>query len=137
MDLAERLDVGWGDLPGAPRLRALVAEHGAGRVEAYGLGLDLEAVLDVGAQERRGRLGPERERVAAAVVEGVHLLLDDVGLVADPAREELGALEERQPDLPVAVALEGLPPRGPHALPLARPRGQDVAHAPDRLDGHA
>src|ERR1035441_8055784 len=36
-------------------------------------------VLEVGAADRRRPLGPERQRASATVVEGVHLLLDDVG----------------------------------------------------------
>jgi hypothetical protein len=40
---------------------------------------------------------------AAAINEGVHLLLDDVGVLADGAAEELRPLEQRQADLAVAV----------------------------------
>ena len=124
------------ELAVASRLGPLVPEHGTDRIEAHGLGLDLKAVLDVGAQESRRRLGPEGDRVASAVLEGVHLLLDDIGFVADAAREELRPLEEGQPDLPVAVGLEGSPGRRLHPLPLARLGGENVAHPPHRLDGH-
>ena len=46
-----------------------------------------------------------RER-PVAVVEGVHLLRDDVGRLADAAREQLGRLEDRRADLAVAEAGE-------------------------------
>ena len=49
------------------------------------------------------RLGPEAQPVAAAVVEGVHLLLDDVGVLADRALEELRMLDERHAHLAVSV----------------------------------
>ncbi len=50
MSLAERLDVGLMKLAVAPGLGALVAKHGPHGVEPHGLGLDVESVLDVGAQ---------------------------------------------------------------------------------------
>src|SRR5262249_60452199 len=103
--LTEGFHVGLVELAIASRLRSLVAEHGADRVETDGLRLDLEPVLDVGAHQPGGGLGTEGERVAAAVLEGVHLLLDDVRLVADAPGEELRALEERQAHPALAVRL--------------------------------
>ena len=50
-------------------------------------------MLQVGAADGGGAFGPQRQAVAAAVVEDVHLLLDDVGAFADAAGEELGMLE--------------------------------------------
>src|SRR5262249_7866336 len=134
--LTEGFHVGLVELAIASRLRSLVAEHGADRVETDGLRLDLEPVLDVGAHEPGGGLGTEGERVAAAVLEGVHLLLDDVRLVADAPREELRALEEREANLAIAVGFEGGSARGLHTLPAPSLRGENVPHATHGLDGH-
>src|SRR5439155_25158185 len=105
--LAEGLDIELMELPVPPRLRTLVPEHRPHRVDLDRLGPDVEPVLDVGPHERGRRLWTERQRLAATVIEGVHLLRDDVGLVADAPREQLRPLEERHPDLLVAVRLEG------------------------------
>ena len=50
--------------------------------------------------------GPQRLRPPAGVLEGVHLLLDDVGRLADAAGEQLGRLEGRRLDAAVAGGLE-------------------------------
>ena len=50
---------------------------------------------------------------AVAIVEGVHLLLDDVGHLADGALEQLGALEQRHADLAIAVGAEHAPQHAP------------------------
>ena len=63
-------------------------------------------MLDVGAADRRGALGPQRQRAAAAVVEAVHLLLHDVGGLADAAGEQLGGLEVGRLDAVVAGGAE-------------------------------
>ena len=67
-------------------------------------------MLEVGSADRRGPFRTERQRAPAAVIERVHLLLDDVGRLADPAREQLGGLERRRFDPSVARRLED--PRG-------------------------
>jgi hypothetical protein len=85
-------------------------------------------------RRHRGRLGSERQRVAAAVVEGVHLLLDDVRLVADPPREQLGALEQGHADLAVAIRLEDSAGRSFDALPPRGLRRQNVTDSADSLD---
>ena len=133
MLLAERLHVELMELPVAARLRPLVAEHRAHRVQLDGLGLHVEAVLDVRAQLGGRRLRTKGERIAPAILEGVHLLLHDVGDLADPAREELRALEDRQTDLAIAVRLEDPACRRLHVLPR-RPLRQAGCHAPDGLD---
>ena len=46
---------------------AAVAVHRGDRVELHRLRLAVQAVLEVGARDRRGALGPQRERAAAAV----------------------------------------------------------------------
>src|SRR6185369_14737703 len=75
------------ELPVAPLLRALAAEHRADE-EPLLHALDVAAVLDVRAHEARRRLGAQREPLLALVLPLVHLLLDDVGRLADAAREQ-------------------------------------------------
>ena len=58
-----------------------------------------EGVLDGGADHAGGAFGAEGDRSAAAVVEGVHLLIDDVAGLADAAVKQLGVLEDRGADL--------------------------------------
>ena len=66
-------------------------------------------------------LGAQRHRPVAAVGEGVHLLADDVGRLADPAGEQPGVLEDRQLDQPVPG-------------PVARRRSASRARARSRAD---
>src|SRR6056297_2320993 len=70
--------------------------------------------------------------VAVAVLERVHLLLDDVRDLADGASEQLGVLEQRQAHLAVAVGLQHVAHRVFQVLPAAGVRRQHVVHAPDR-----
>ena len=107
---ADRLD---GELPVlavAAALRRRVPVHRRDRVELHGLALPVQAVLEVGARDRGGRLGPQRQRAAAAVLEGVHLLLHHIRAFAGGAGEERGVLEHRRLDR--AVAVEGAQPLG-------------------------
>ena len=111
----------WVELAEAAGLRRLVAECRAPPPELHRLRELVHAVLDVGAADRRRRLGPQRDRAAAEVVEGEHLLADDVGRLADRALEELGVLEDRGLDAAVAGAGEDggrgrVDPRSPHGL---------------------
>src|SRR5690606_29224210 len=74
---------------------------------------------------------------SASVLEGVHLLAHDVGVLADGAGEELGLLEDGGVDGVESVAGEDLPARGQDALPdaavegpfLALRGGKDVLHS--------
>ena len=91
------------ELAVAALLRTLAAEHRADVVELLHAGPLVEAVLDVGADHRGGVLGTQRERGLVAIVEGVHLLGDDVGFFADAAREQLRLLEDRSADFVVVV----------------------------------
>jgi hypothetical protein len=63
-------------------------------------------VLGVGAAHAGRALGPKGERAASLVLEGEHLLLDDVRGLADSARENLGVLEDRRLEVAVARAPE-------------------------------
>ena len=103
---ADRLDAELVELAVAARLRALVAEEGADVGELHRLRQLLHAVLDVGAADRRRALGSQGEAAPALVLEGEHLLADDVGRVADAALEQLGVLEARRGDRLVAGAGE-------------------------------
>src|SRR6185312_9665398 len=67
------------------------------------LRIAVHAVLDVRAADRRGALGPERERAVGAIGEGVHLLLHHVRACAGRTCEQRGVLEHRRDDPPVSV----------------------------------
>src|SRR5579875_269785 len=108
LDVAERvgnakqLEVDLMELPVAPLLRTLIAEHRP-RAEEFEREALTEATRDESAHDARRRLRTARELLAAAVGEGVHLLGDDVRGVAQGALEHLGELEDRDADLLVAV----------------------------------
>ena len=72
-------------------------------VELLRLWLALQPVLEVGAADRRRRVRAKCERAAPPVFERVHLLLDDIRARTRRARKELGVLEDRRLDAPVAV----------------------------------
>ena len=117
---ADRLGAELPELPVAASLRRLGAEAARQVPELHGLGQLAHPVLEVGAADRRGDLRAQRQRAAAAVVERVHLLLHDVGGLPHPAREQLGRLERRRLDPPVAGGAEdpvGLRPRAAFAAP--------------------
>ena len=105
------------ELPVAALLRALAAEHGAEVVELLHAGTLVEPVLDVGADHRSGVLRPQREGAAVAVLEGVHLLGDDVGFLAHAAREQLRLLEDGRADFVVVIGAKDRARRGFHAVP--------------------
>ena len=104
--VADRLDVELPELPVAPGLGPVVAEHRAGHRELHRLRQRLHPVLDVRPDDARGRLGAEGPGLRFLVARGQpeELLLDDVGHLADAALEDGGLLEERRLDLPIAVA---------------------------------
>ena len=124
----DRLGADLVELPVAALLRALAAEHRADVVELLHAGLLVQPVLDLGADHRRRVLGPQRQR-GPVIVEGVHLLADDVGLLADAAREQRGLLEDRRADLAVVVARKIASRDGLHVVPHAR-SGRQMSRVP-------
>ena len=93
-------------LPEPPLLRTLVPEHGTDAVKfLHRVGL-IGLVLDVGPHHRGSGLGPQGEASTFDIVEGVHLLGYDVGLLPNAAAEEFGLLKNWGPDLLKAKVLE-------------------------------
>ena len=93
---AERLDVELVELAVAALLRPLVAEHRPHRPQAQRAVVE-RVVLDHRAHDAGGGLGAQRELVAVhRVGEGVHLLLDDVGHLAQAAHEQRRRLDDRR-----------------------------------------
>ena len=78
----------------APALGAFVAEHRAGVKDALRQALG-EAVGDQRAGDAGGAFGAEGEAVAAAVLEAVHFLGDDIGGFAQGAGEDGGVFKDR------------------------------------------
>src|SRR5690606_34124576 len=109
---ADRLDADLLQLAVAARLRALVAEERARVAQLDRQPVPVEPVLDDCPDDARRALRPQRHRPLAAVGEGVHLLGDHVGGLADPARVQRGVLEHRQLQQPVAGAVGGGLERG-------------------------
>ena len=89
-----------------------------------------EFVLDVGTNDARGVLWPQRELLcllacsARTVFPGVHLFRNDICFFAYSAHEELGSFEDGGPDLAKAVAAENGACGGLNAIPKFRIRGQ-------------
>ncbi len=131
---AERLGVHLRELAKAPGLRRLVAKERAPGPDLDRLGQLVHAVLDVGPADRGGRLRAQRQRAPGLVVEGEHLLLDDVRGLPDPAGEHLGVLEHRGLERLVARAGEQLLRAALQLQAAAGVRGLDVERAPGGLE---
>ena len=94
---ADHLGVELVELAEAALLRAFVAEGGAMRRKLERREL-LPALAEIGAANAGRELGPKRDLLAAAILEGVHLLGDDVGGLADRPGEDRGLLDDRNLD---------------------------------------
>src|SRR6185369_2201842 len=138
-----RVDVGTGkaecfgieliELAEAPRLRPLVTEHRTGAPDALPLVVQ-QAVADHRAHDAGGRFGTQRQGVAARILEGEHLLLHDVGELADRALEQRRVLDDRHADFLVAVRGEQLARDAFEAMPARDVRREDVVHSTRRLN---
>src|SRR6185312_5337163 len=129
----EGLHVDLVELPVAALLRALVTEHRSRAPQPLHLVVE-QSVGETRAHHAGGGFGTQRQALLTAVEEGVHLLLDDVGGVADGALEQFRLLHHRQADLTVTVALQHLAGDALQLLPAARGLRQYVVHAPYGLD---
>ncbi len=134
---ADRLDVQLPVLAEAPFLRTPVAVDRFVRVELLRLRLAMEAVLEVGAHDRGGRLRTKRERPVAAVLECVHLLRDDVRPLSGRTREELGLLEDGRVDPAIAVQVAQALELPQHVPPARLLGGEDVVGAARSFELHA
>ncbi len=72
--------------------------------------------------------------LVGAVLEGVHLLLDDVGHLADATHEELRVLQDRGADVAKRKARHLLAHDAFEPFPARRLGRQDVVHAFDGID---
>ena len=133
---ADRLDRELPVLAVPALLRAVVPPHRADRVELLRLRLAVQAVLEVGARDRRGRLRSQRERAAASVLERVRLLLDDVRALAGRADDQVGVLERGRVDPPVAVEGADRLHRRPRPLPERLLGREDVVRSAGRFERH-
>ncbi len=132
---AERFDVELVELPIAALLRPLMAEHRPAGPDAL-WPLVGERMLDRGADDAGRRFGAQCEALAVQLVlERVHLVLDDVGRIPDPAHEQRCGLDDRHAQVAIAVLGEHGACRVLEAFPDHRLVGQHVIHPADGADG--
>src|SRR5690606_39937523 len=91
-------------------------EHRAAAPELL-LAVVQQAVRQARADDAGRCLRAQRQAVAAAGLERVHLLLDDVRRLADRAAKELRFLEDRDAEAVIVVGLEQLGRRRLEPLP--------------------
>jgi len=92
-------------------------------------------VLDRRADDARGGLRAQRQALAVEpILEAVHLVLDDIGRVADAAHEQRRRFDDRHAQIAVAVSREGRARGVLEPLPERRFLGQHVVHAANGLD---
>jgi len=105
---AHRLHVDLVELAHAALLRPFIAEHGAVG-ENFGQPVVGAFVLDERPHDPGRGFGPQRQGTPLAIREGVHFLLDHVGLLPDGTGEEFRAFKHRNAQFPVAIAGENRP----------------------------
>ena len=128
----EELDADLRELPKAPGLRPLVPELRPDVVQAQRHRTGGEPVLDHGPDYSGRIFRAHRQRAALTVGERVHLLVDDVGRLADGPLEERGVFQHGRADLGVPPRSEGLA-RDPLRLrPALALRRKEVARPLDR-----
>ena len=108
------------ELPVPPGLGPFMTEERTGIEELHRLRQLVHAVLDVGPADRSRAFRTQGQRSLALVLEGEHLLADDVGRFADPAFKKGRVLEGRRHDHPVSGQSEDLPGGIEQPLALGR-----------------
>jgi len=88
-----------------PLLGSLVSEDGGEVIEPYRLGQVMHAMLDIGTADGGRALRAQRHRRATTILEGVGLLLHNIGAGTDGANEKASILEDRGIDALIAVKL--------------------------------
>src|SRR5258708_12191510 len=114
------------ELAVAPRLRPFAPEHRTHAPDPEAP-LAQHSVRNDGTDDAGGRFGPQRDVVLALIDEAEHLLLDDVGKVADRTLEQLRLLDHGNAELFVTVTREDLSHHAPQALPAPALPGQPIA----------
>ena len=130
---ANRLDVELEELPVAPFLRPVVAEHRADEIEARGLRTLVETAFEVRAHDARCGLGPQGKLPAPAILKTVELLGNGVGVLAH-ALDQLQVLDHRRLDLAIAEPMRHPRRRALGHAPQGALLGKNVADTADGLD---
>jgi hypothetical protein len=102
--MTSRSTAGLVELAVTSGLGSFVAEGRADGVELHRSRPGVHVVFDVGSHDAGGELRSQGQFPPAAVGEGVHLLLHNVGGLADAAHEEGGLLEKGRFKAVVTVA---------------------------------
>ena len=116
-----------------PLLRTLATEHGPGGPQTVPL-IVQQAIGDGGTHQTCRGFRPQRERIAVAVREGEHFLLDDIRIFANGALEQCCLLEQRQAHFLIAVSVEHFARSSFQEMPPRHVRGKHIVHAAQRLD---
>lgn len=116
-------------LAAAPRLRLFVAEavYQIEQLERHGVGAF--AVLDDGADDARRPLRTQGEAAPLLILEGVHLLLDNVGRLSHAARKKPQLLKGGDTDLGISVPLGNAARRILDPSPFEYLRGKNISRA--------
>ena len=110
-----------------------MTEHRADVPEFLHLATAGDAVLKHRTHARRSPLRTQRQRIAVAVLEGVHLFFDDIGHFTDRAFEQLGEFDDWHADLLVTVVIQQTRNLALEVAPQRRLLRQDVVHATNGL----
>ena len=86
---------------------AFSAEHRP-KIEGPNLVALVDAVVGDGANDARRPFGTQGQAAVAAVLEGVHFLLDDVRGFAEVVHEDIGAFQDGGAQFGIAVAVENV-----------------------------
>src|SRR5258708_22007188 len=116
----------------APRLRPFAPEHRTHAPDAEAP-LAQHSVRNDGTDDAGRRFGPQGDVVLALIDEAEHLLLDDVGKVADRTLEQLRLLDHGNAELFVTVTREDFSRDAFQVLPGRDLRGQHIVYASEGL----
>ncbi len=120
------LDAKLMELPQPARLRLLVAEAADKIARLERERIVEQAVLQDRAHRARRPFGAQGNRPSSLVLEGIHLLLYHIGGIPHRPAEQLGMLEDREPDFPEPVETRNVQRHLFDILPFVALRRQDI-----------
>jgi hypothetical protein len=88
-------------------LRPFISKDRGKIIEPYRLGKIIKSMLKISAADRRRALRSQGQLVTPPVGKGVHLLGDNVSILADTAGKKLGVLKDGGVKALVAIKLGG------------------------------